>query len=85
MNEIEGLKYKIEQLEKENDYLKKLLTKAGICFESEMIVDKTDVYDPDQGSRIIQKTAFSEEDANKFFKMYRYCHGRFIMQKGKIP
>lgn len=70
MNEIEGLKYKIEQLEKENDYLKKLLAKAGICFESEMIVDKTDVYDPDQGSRIIQKTAFSEEDANKFFKMF---------------
>ncbi len=70
MDDVESLKNRIEQLEKENDYLKSLLIKAGISFEPETIVDKADAYDPDQGSRIIQKTDFSEEDANQFFKMF---------------
>ncbi|MCD8225428.1 MAG: DEAD/DEAH box helicase family protein [Clostridiales bacterium] len=70
MNEIKSLKSEIERLKKENDYLKGLLAKAGICFESETIADKVGAYDPDQGSRIIPKTDFSEEDANQFFKMF---------------
>ena len=70
MDDVESLKNRIEQLEKENDYLKSLLIKAGISFEPETIVDKANAYDPDQGSRIIPKTDFTEEDANQFFKMF---------------
>lgn len=70
MNEIESLKSKIKQLEKENGYLKKLLTEAGICFELKIIVDKACAYDTNQGNRIIPKTDFSENDVNEFFKMF---------------
>ncbi len=70
MIEIESLKSEIERLKKENNYLKGLLAKVGICFESETIADKAGAYDPNQGSRIIPKIDFSEEDANQFFKMF---------------
>ncbi|MCD8119814.1 MAG: DEAD/DEAH box helicase family protein [Lachnospiraceae bacterium] len=71
MNEIESLKIRVSQLEKENEYLRTLLTNAGISFESEDKSTKCDKYDPNQGSRIIPKTEFTTDDANDFFVMFR--------------
>ena len=42
-NEIEQLKHRIKKLEDENEYLKKLLTDAGIHFEKSINYDSTSV------------------------------------------
>ena len=69
MNNKNELQNKIKQLEKENQYLKLLLDKAGIEYSTYILKEENDVYDIDQGARIIPRT-ITENDANLFFKMF---------------
>ena len=68
MDKLQVLKDRVEFLEKENEYLKSLLDKAEISYEGigHALVD---LYEPDQGARIIHRDITSE-DANKFFSMF---------------
>lgn len=68
MGKLQELKERVEFLEKENEYLKTLLDKAGISYA--ITAHKPmDLYEPDQGARIIHRDITSE-DANKFFSMF---------------
>ena len=69
MDNIQELQTKIEYLEKENQYLKSLLDNAGISYDDSFSTDKQDLFDPDQGARIIPKE-ITAEDANAFFSMF---------------
>ncbi len=68
MDKLQELKERVKFLEKENGYLKSLLDEAGISYESTEKVPG-DLYEPDQGARIIHRDITSE-DANKFFSMF---------------
>ena len=68
MDKLQELKERVDFLEKENEYLKSLLDKAGISYESTSH-GPVDLYEPDQGARIIHRDITSE-DANKFFGMF---------------
>ena len=68
MDKLQELKERVEFLEKENEYLKSLLDKAGITYAS-TDHKPIDLYEPDQGARIIHRDITSE-DANKFFGMF---------------
>ena len=68
MDKLQELKERVDFLEKENEYLKSLLDKAGILYASTERAP-VDLYEPDQGARIIHKDITSE-DANKFFSMF---------------
>lgn len=63
------LEKRVEFLEKENLYLKKLLADAGISYSEKEIADSINGYDPDQGSRIIPRE-ITETDAKVFFSMF---------------
>ena len=69
MNNIQQLQNRIEYLEKENQYLKTLLDKAGIPYEVLGHMEKKELYDPNQGTRIIHKE-ITADDANIFFSMF---------------
>ena len=68
MDKLQELKERVDFLEKENEYLKSLLDKAGILYASTERAP-VDLYEPDQGARIIHKDITSEA-ANKFFSMF---------------
>ena len=68
MDKLQELQERVDFLEKENEYLKSLLDKAGILYASTERAP-VDLYEPDQGARIIHKDITSE-DANKFFSMF---------------
>ncbi|MFQ7470495.1 TOTE conflict system archaeo-eukaryotic primase domain-containing protein [Amedibacillus dolichus] len=67
MEIVKELKKKIESLEKENSYLKSLLIKAGISFETG---NRLDANIQNQGALIIPQTEFTDKDANVFFSMF---------------
>lgn len=69
MQSIQELQNKVNSLEKENQYLKSLLTSAGIPYESFSNTENDSLYDPDQGARIIRKE-ITTDDANRFFSMF---------------
>ena len=69
MDNIQELQNRIEYLEKENQYLKSLLNKAGISHDISLNLEKQSFFDPDQGARIIPKE-ITAEDANAFFSMF---------------
>lgn len=69
MNNIQQLQNRIEYLEKENQYLKTLLDKAGISYEVLGDMEKKELYDPNQAARIIHKE-ITADDANLFFSMF---------------
>lgn len=68
-DEILSLQNKIECLEKENQYLKSLLDLAGISYHVSDQMKNTDLFDPDQGTRILPKE-ITDHDANLFFSMF---------------
>ena len=68
MDKLQELKERVEFLEKENEYLKSLLDKEGITYAS-TDHKPVDLYELDQGARIIHRNITSE-DANKFFSMF---------------
>lgn len=67
--DIKALQERLKALEKENQYLQSLLIRAGIPYESLEIISPKDLYDLDQGARIIPRDITSE-DANRFFSMF---------------
>lgn len=69
MRSTAELEKRVEFLEKENLYLKKLLADAGISYSEKEIADSINGYDPDQGSRIIPRE-ITETDAKVFFSMF---------------
>lgn len=69
MTSTAELEKRIHCLETENQYLKKLLADAGIPYSEKEIDGGGNVYDPDQGSRIIPRD-ITETDAKMFFSMF---------------
>lgn len=69
MKSITELEKRIQHLEKENQYLRNLLMDAGIPYSANEINDGNNVYDPNQGERIIPKD-ITETDAKMFFRMF---------------
>ena len=69
MKSITALEKRIQHLEKENQYLRNLLMDAGIPYSANEINDGNNVYDPNQGERIIPKD-ITETDAKMFFRMF---------------
>ncbi|MBD5549270.1 MAG: DEAD/DEAH box helicase family protein [Lachnospiraceae bacterium] len=69
MRSVAELEKRIHYLEKENQYLKKLLADAGISYSEKEINGGGNEYDPNQGSRIIPRD-ITETDAKVFFSMF---------------
>ncbi len=65
-DEILSLQDKMKYLEKENQYLKSLLDRAGISYYASDEMKNRDLFDPDQGKRIIPRE-ITDHDANLFF------------------
>lgn len=68
-DEILSLQDKIKSLEKENQYLKSLLDQAGISYHAPVETKGVDLFEPDQGKRIIPRE-ITDKDANMFFSMF---------------
>ena len=78
---INELNQRIIQLEKENEYLKRILNEAGVEYnpfdceniswksKEEIIKEESEEYDDNQGARIISRKITSE-DASRFFSMF---------------
>ena len=64
-----AMEERIRSLEKENQYLKKLLVNAGISYSEKVSDDNVNEYDSDQGARIIPRN-ITETDAKVFFSMF---------------
>ena len=69
MRSAAELEKRIHYLEKENQYLKKLLSDAGISYSEKEINGSGNEYDPNQGSRILPRD-ITETDAKVFFSMF---------------
>ena len=65
-DEILSLQDKMKCLEKENQYLKSLLDRAGISYHASDEMKNRDLFDPDQGKRLIPRE-ITDHDANLFF------------------
>ena len=72
MKSIAELEKRIHYLEKENQYLKHLLSVAGISCSEKEIDNIVNEYAPNQGSRIIPRE-ITEADAKVFFSMFWGC------------
>ncbi len=69
MSSTEELEKRIQYLEQENQYLKHLLSDAGISYSEKEIIENVHEYDPNQGARIIPRE-ITETDAKVFFSMF---------------
>ncbi len=69
MRSTEELEKRIQYLEQENQYLKQLLSDAGISYSEKEIIENVHEYDPNQGARIIPRE-ITETDAKVFFSMF---------------
>lgn len=69
MKNTAELEKRIQYLERENQYLKQLLTDAGISYAENETDDSSNQYDPNQGSRIMPRD-LTETDAKVFFSMF---------------
>ena len=69
MKPIQELQARIKSLEKENQYLKSLLSQAGISYTNEELTKDNNAYEPNQGARIIHRD-ITDDDANLFFSMF---------------
>lgn len=69
MRSTEELEKRIQYLEQENQYLKQLLSDAGISYSEKEIIESIHEYDPNQGARIIPRE-ITEADAKVFFSMF---------------
>lgn len=68
-DEFLSLQNKMKSLEKENQYLKSLLDQAGISYHVPVETKGVDLFEPDQGKRIIPRE-ITDKDANLFFSMF---------------
>lgn len=68
---ISQLQKKLNDLQLENQILKNILDKAGLAYHKELSAlrqsDTKEAYDLEQGKRIIQPQAITENMANQFF------------------
>lgn len=69
MEQIQELYRKIAQLEKENNYLKRLLKSSNISYETLDKIVNDSQFDPNQGKRIVPRE-ITDMDANRFFSMF---------------
>lgn len=69
MSSTEELEKRIQYLEQENQYLKQLLSVAGISYSKKEIIENVYEYDPNQGARTIPRE-ITETDAKVFFSMF---------------
>lgn len=69
MKDVQKLQKRIEYLETENAYLKSLLDNAQIPYDMFLNADKDNMFEPDQGARIIYRN-ITPDDANMFFSMF---------------
>lgn len=69
MRSTEELEKRIQYLEQENQYLKHLLSDAGISYSEKEIIENVYEYDPNQGARTIPRE-ITETDAKVFFSMF---------------
>ena len=69
MRSTEELEKRIQYLEQENQYLKHLLSDAGISYSEKEIIENVHEYDSNQGARIIPRE-ITETDAKVFFSMF---------------
>lgn len=71
---ISQLQKKLNDLQLENQILKNILDKAGLSYHKELSEfrqnDYKEVYDPEQGKRIIHPNAITENMANKFLACF---------------
>lgn len=56
MMDIKALQERVKALEKENQYLQSLLTRAGISYERWNPISPEDLYDADQGRGLSLET-----------------------------
>lgn len=78
-DEILSLQDKMKCLEKENQYLKSLLDQAGISYYASDEIENRDLFDPDQGARIIPR------EINYYTQCYNFWKtGCPRMNGGKI-
>ncbi|MGN0241332.1 MAG: hypothetical protein ACI4CS_06565 [Candidatus Weimeria sp.] len=66
--DLKALETKVDELEKENAYLKSLLEKAGIPYKSVQKVQDDNTIVTDQGSRIVPVN-ITEKHVNLFYKV----------------
>ncbi len=69
MRSTEELEKRIQYLEQENQYLKHLLSDAGISYSEKEIIENVHEYDPNQRARMIPRE-ITETDAKVFFSMF---------------
>lgn len=69
MSSTEELEKRIQYLEQENQYLKHLLSDAGISYSEKEIIENVHEYDPNQRARMIPGE-ITETDAKVFFSMF---------------
>lgn len=71
---ISQLQKKLNDLKLENQILKNILDRAGLPYHKELLTLRqsagNEAYDPEQGKRIIQPNAITENMANQFFGMF---------------
>lgn len=69
--EVQHMQERMDQLEKENRYLKDLLDRVRISYEKTVISNQAreDAFDPDQGARI-RSVEITDELANRFFSRF---------------
>ena len=55
LTETEALKARINELERENQYLRRIIENAGINYSSALVSDEStqNIFDPNQGVRIL--------------------------------
>jgi Uncharacterized protein conserved in bacteria len=68
-NDIKDFQKEIDSLKAENQYLKKLLDENNIPYHLNDNIEDKELFDPNQGARIIHKDIMPE-DANTFFGMF---------------
>ena len=71
LTETEALKARINELERENQYLKRIIENAGINYSSALVSDEStqNIFDPNQGVRILP-VEITRNHARQFFSYF---------------
>ncbi len=74
---LSALQKQINDLQKENGILKAILERSGITYREELkslmnpvVAKPEDLFDPDQGSRIVRPAEITDEMAQRFFSRF---------------
>ena len=71
LTETEALKARINELERENQYLRRIIENAGINYSSALVSDEStqNIFDPNQGVRILP-VEITRNHARQFFSYF---------------